>query len=68
MRSKKSGFTTMELMVVIAIIAILAAIAVPNLVGWIPKRKLGSAARDVLSTVESARLTAVRNRVSVGIA
>lgn len=54
-------------MVVIAIIAILAAIAVPNLVGWIPKRKLGSAARDVLSTVESARLTAVRNRVSVGI-
>ncbi|UCE56965.1 MAG: GspH/FimT family pseudopilin [Desulfobacterales bacterium] len=67
MRCKKSGFTIMELVVAIAIVAILSAIAVPNLVGWIPKRKLGAAARDVLSTVESARLTAVRNRVSVGI-
>jgi len=67
MRSKNSGFTTMELVVVIAIIAIISAIAMPNIVGWIPKRKLGVAARDVLNAVESARLTAVRNRVSVGI-
>ena len=63
----KSGFTMTELMTTIGIIAIISAIAVPNFISWIPKRKLGIGARDILNAVESARLTAVRNRVSVGI-
>ena len=67
MRANDSGFTMTELAVVIAVVAIISAIAMPNLVGWIPKRKLGIGARDILNAVESARLTAVRNRVSVGV-
>jgi type IV fimbrial biogenesis protein FimT len=64
---KNSGFTLAELMVVIAIISILSAIAVPNFIGWLAKRKVGTGARDVLSTIEVARIRAVRQRISVGI-
>lgn len=64
---KNSGFTLAELMVVLGIIAILSALAIPGLIGWIPKYKLGNGARDILSTVERARMRAVRDRVSVGI-
>ena len=56
-----------ELMVVLGIIAIISALAIPGLIGWIPKYKLGNGARDVLSTIEGARMRAVRDRVSVGM-
>ena len=64
---KNSGFTLAELMVVLGIIAILSALAIPGLVAWIPKHKLGNGARDILSTLEGARMRAVRDRASVGI-
>ena len=67
MLRKNSGFTLAELMVVLGIIAIISAFAIPGLISWIPKQKLGSASRDVLSTIEGARMRAVRDRVSVGI-
>ncbi len=47
-------------MVTIAIIAIVLSIAVPSFIGWLPKYRLGSAAREVLSAIEFTRLTAVR--------
>jgi type IV fimbrial biogenesis protein FimT len=67
MLRKNSGFTLAELMVVIGILAILSAVAMPGFIGWITKHKLGTGARQVLSTIESARMRAVRERVSVGI-
>ena len=51
-----------ELMMVIGVIAIASAIAVPNFISWIPKRKLGVASRDVLGALETARMHAVRSR------
>jgi type IV fimbrial biogenesis protein FimT len=67
MLRKNSGFTLAELMVVLGIIAIISAFAIPGLISWIPKQKLGSASRNVMSAIEGARMRAVRDRVSVGI-
>jgi type IV fimbrial biogenesis protein FimT len=63
----KSGFTMAELMMVIAVVAIASAIAVPNIISWIPKRKLGVASRDVLAALETARMLAVRSRANAVI-
>ena len=48
---KQSGFTLAELMLCLGIVAILAAIAVPNFVTWLPKRRLQSAASQVQSAI-----------------
>ncbi|WP_373702903.1 prepilin-type N-terminal cleavage/methylation domain-containing protein, partial [Neisseria dentiae] len=39
MRSKYQGFTLTELLIVIAIVAIMAAIAFPNMSQWIASRR-----------------------------
>ena len=62
-----SGVTLLELMVVIAIVAVLCSLAIPGFISWIPKNKLGNGARDVHSTLERARMRAVRDRISIGI-
>ena len=43
MRSKSEGFTLIELMIVVAIIAILAAISVPNFMSYRNKARIASA-------------------------
>jgi type IV fimbrial biogenesis protein FimT len=56
----KTGFTLMELMVTMAIIALIAAIAVPNFIGWLPRHRLSTSTRDVYNAVQTAKLRAVR--------
>ena len=56
---KKSGFSLMELIVVIAIIALMAAIGIPNFINWLPKRRLSGATRMVFGDLSSARMKAV---------
>jgi prepilin-type N-terminal cleavage/methylation domain-containing protein len=58
---KQSGLTFIELMIVLGVLAILSGLAVPAIFSWLPNHRLGGAARDVLSLVERARLTAVRD-------
>lgn len=65
---RDSGFTLAELMVVTSIIAIMSAVAIPSLISWLPNYRLSSAAREVLSAIELARLTAVRENASVAVA
>lgn len=65
MIQQDSGFSIVEVMVVISLIAILSAIAVPNYIGWLPKYRLSTSARDVLSDLEYARATAIKANASV---
>jgi prepilin-type N-terminal cleavage/methylation domain-containing protein len=64
---KHSGFTLIELMVAIGIVGLLSAITVPNLISWLPKYRVGSAARNVISAVEFARLRAIRENSPVDV-
>lgn len=62
---ENSGVSIIEVMVVIAMIAILGAIAIPGYIGWLPKYRLSTSARDVLSDLEFARGSAIKANASV---
>jgi type IV fimbrial biogenesis protein FimT len=60
-----SGFTVLELMVTLAIGAILAAIAAPGLSSYANENRLRSASSQLLSDINFARLEAIKRNSRV---
>ncbi len=65
--STKSGFMLYEVVVVMAIISIVSAISMLNYMSWIPEIRLNGAARQVMSDLVAARMTSVKENVSVAV-
>ena len=66
MRNAK-GFTILELMVAVAIVGILSAIAIPNMVGWKTNRQLIGATDQLNSLFQLSRSRSVRENADVVI-
>ncbi|MDB4991031.1 MAG: Type pilus biosis protein PilE [Myxococcaceae bacterium] len=66
--NKKSGFTLIELMIVVAILGILAAIAIPAFVTYIRRAKTVEATENVSKMFDAAASYYSRERAGSGIA
>lgn len=67
-RLHPSGFTVVEIMIILAIIGILAAFAVPNFLAWLPGYQLKSAARDMQGDFQRAKFESIQRGGTVTVA
>jgi type II secretion system protein H len=63
----ENGFTLLEMMVVISIMGVLAAMAIPSYVGTMSTRRLTSATDELIGACHLARMRAVRENTNVGV-
>lgn len=63
----QSGFTLMELMVVLAVVGVIMGLAIPNFGLYIRNSRLTGAANDVLASITRARTEAIKRQVPVAV-
>ena len=57
---KSAGFSIFELLIVIAVIAVVSAIVTPNIISWRNNAKLRSAAGNLKADLEMAKINAIK--------
>ncbi len=66
-RISKRGFTLIELMVTVAVLAIMATIAIPNFQTFLMNSRMASQANDVITAFNLARSEAVKRAANVTV-
>ena len=61
------GFTLIEVIIVVAIIGIMTAIAIPSISSWLPNYRLKGAARDLYGAAMKAKGEAVKRNVNCAL-
>jgi len=67
MKPSTEGFTLIEVMIVLTIIGIIAAIAVPNFLTWAENNRLRAASQELLSDMQHAKSEAIKRNRNVVI-
>jgi prepilin-type N-terminal cleavage/methylation domain-containing protein len=63
----KRGYTLIEMLIVVAIVTILAAMVVPSYQKFTAHQNLNGAARELFSDIRGARISAIKEAVQYGI-
>ena len=66
-RSRASGFSLTEMLVVIGIIAVISAVGLPNLIGYFRASKIRSAQDQVAGAIQKARNTGIMKNTQMGV-
>jgi prepilin-type N-terminal cleavage/methylation domain-containing protein len=66
-RSRQAGFSLVEMLIVVAIVAIMAAVALPNIGQYIRNYKVRGAAQDVAGVMQAARSKAIMSNTNAGV-
>ena len=62
-----NGFTLIEALIVISLMAFISALAVPNLMNWLNKAKLNGAVNNLKASLELAKLKAIQENGPVAV-
>jgi prepilin-type N-terminal cleavage/methylation domain-containing protein len=66
-RSSEHGFSLIELLIVVVLIVVMAAVALPNIGGYIRNYKVRGAAQAVASEITTARSKAIMTNTNAGV-
>ena len=64
---RQAGVTLIEMTVIAVLVSVLAALAVPRWLTYIPQLRTKAAVRDVVSTLRTARSLAISQKIPYGV-